>query len=73
MDYTESVCTNATSTTFRPKNETTEERRLRKAAIRADRHDRRVEKKMNKNAFKEQKKQFNRLRCQIQIKTRPIK
>lgn len=72
MDDTESICTTATTKTIRPKNETPEERRLRKAAVREERSSRRIEKKMNKVAFKEQKKEFDRLRGRVQVITRPI-
>lgn len=45
----------STASTFRPKGETPEERRLRKQAIKEERRERRHEKKANKVAFQEQK------------------
>uniref|UniRef100_X1ZD67 Protein LTV1 homolog n=1 Tax=Capitella teleta TaxID=283909 RepID=X1ZD67_CAPTE len=41
---------------YRPKGEDTEERKARKAAVKAERKARREEKKANKEAFKEEKK-----------------
>lgn len=45
----------STASTFRPKDETTEERRIRKRAIKDERRERRQEKKANRVAFHQQK------------------
>lgn len=45
----------STASTFRPKNETPEERRARKQAIKSERRERREEKKANRVAFHQQK------------------
>jgi protein LTV1 len=50
-DGTMDTCTSRAST-LRPRDETAEQRRLRKAAVRAERRERRVEKKANTIAFK---------------------
>lgn len=44
------------TSTFRPKDESTEEKRIRKAAIKQERKERREEKKTNKQLFKSEKK-----------------
>nr|CAD2207559.1 unnamed protein product [Meloidogyne enterolobii] len=65
----------STASTFRPKGESCEERRLRKQAIKEERRERRQEKKANKLAFREQRKAINSERSTIgggKIKIRPI-
>ncbi|CAJ0584175.1 unnamed protein product, partial [Mesorhabditis spiculigera] len=56
MDDDESVI--STVSTLRPKGETPEERRARKAAIKEVQRERRAEKKMNKTAFAEAAQRF---------------
>uniref|UniRef100_A0A1I8BIS8 Protein LTV1 homolog n=1 Tax=Meloidogyne hapla TaxID=6305 RepID=A0A1I8BIS8_MELHA len=63
------------ASTFRPKGETCEERRMRKQAIKEERRERRQEKKANKLAFREQRKAINAEKSAIgggKIKIRPI-
>lgn len=67
-----SIISAVSVSTFRPKDETAEERRIRKASIREERRKRREEKKCNQNAFKEMKKEMNRQRRNIKINARPI-
>lgn len=57
QDYAQSIRSSRVSTasTFRPKNETPEERRVRKQAIKEERRERRQEKKANRIAFHQQK------------------
>uniref|UniRef100_A0A0K0CSS7 Protein LTV1 homolog n=1 Tax=Angiostrongylus cantonensis TaxID=6313 RepID=A0A0K0CSS7_ANGCA len=57
--------------TYRPKGETSEQRRLRKQAIKEARRQRRQEKKGNKLAFAEEHRKIAR-ECAGQIKTIPI-
>lgn len=63
-----SVTSRTSVSTFRPKDETPEERRVRKAAIKEERRERRQEKKQNKLAFKAEKKQMD-----MQASKAPIK
>ncbi|KAI6239799.1 Protein LTV1-like protein [Aphelenchoides fujianensis] len=62
-----SVCT------VRSRGETTEERRERKAAVKAERRDRREERKANKTAFKEEKKKMDAQRGHVWVSGRPMK
>uniref|UniRef100_A0AC34FQN1 Protein LTV1 homolog n=1 Tax=Panagrolaimus sp. ES5 TaxID=591445 RepID=A0AC34FQN1_9BILA len=68
-----SVISGASVSTFRPKGETAEERRLRKQGIKEAQRDRRMEKKMNKLAFKEEKRIMDKQSSRIQVKGRSIK
>ncbi|KAF1768859.1 hypothetical protein GCK72_000672 [Caenorhabditis remanei] len=61
----------STVSTFRPKGETPEQRKLRKAAVKEARKQRRVEKKANKTMFAEEKRKLAKGRIG-QIKARPI-
>ncbi|XP_046386670.1 protein LTV1 homolog [Ischnura elegans] len=61
-DETVSVATSAISQlSFRPKEETPEERRLRKQALKNYRKERRMERKANTLAFKEEKKKQEKI------------
>ncbi|KAI6241129.1 Protein LTV1-like protein [Aphelenchoides fujianensis] len=62
-----SVCT------VRSRGETTEERRERKAAVKAERRERREERKANKTAFKEEKKKMDAQRGHVWVSGRPMK
>ncbi|VDK88831.1 unnamed protein product [Onchocerca ochengi] len=53
---TKSVVSKASLATIRKRGETTEERKTRKAAVKAIRAERRIEKKCNKLTFKEERK-----------------
>ncbi|CAI5438265.1 unnamed protein product [Caenorhabditis angaria] len=64
-----SCCTSVS--TFRPKGETTEQRRLRKAAVKDARRARRQEKKANKVAFADESRKLAKGRLG-QMKARPI-
>ncbi|KIH51339.1 hypothetical protein ANCDUO_18576 [Ancylostoma duodenale] len=68
-DDTMSQCTQAS--TYRPKGETPEQRRLRKQAIKEARRFRRQEKKGNKMAFAEEHRKVAKERAG-QIKAVPI-
>uniref|UniRef100_A0A7E4UT69 Protein LTV1 homolog n=1 Tax=Panagrellus redivivus TaxID=6233 RepID=A0A7E4UT69_PANRE len=59
--------------TYRPKGETAEERRARKAAVKEAKRDRRVEKKANKLAFSEAERAMNHQAAKTMVKGRPIK
>lgn len=72
MDDGVSIISGVSVSTVRPKGETPEERRIRKACIREERRKRREEKKCNQNAFKEMKKELNRQRRNIKLSARPI-
>ena len=72
MDDDASMISAVSVSTVRPKGETPEERRIRKASIREERRKRREEKKCNQNAFKEMKKEMNRQRRNIKVNARPI-
>lgn len=72
MDDGVSMISAVSASTFRPKGETAEERRIRKSLIREERRKRREEKKCNQNAFKEMKKEMNRQRRYIKVNARPI-
>ncbi|XP_077302783.1 LTV1 ribosome biogenesis factor isoform X2 [Arctopsyche grandis] len=64
-DDDESICESVMSTlsvlSLRPKNETPEEKKERKRLLKEYRQERRIEKKANTNAFKEEKKQQDRI------------
>ncbi|KAI6239439.1 Protein LTV1-like protein [Aphelenchoides fujianensis] len=62
-----SVCT------VRSRGETAEERRERKAAVKAERRERREERKANKTAFKEEKKKMDAQRGHVWVSGRPMK
>jgi len=51
--------------TYRPKDETTEERKMRKQAIKEERKSRRVEKKANKIAFKDEEKKQHKVMMNV--------
>jgi protein LTV1 len=68
-----SVISGASVSTYRPKGETAEERRLRKQGIKEQQRDRRMEKKMNKLAFKEEKRIMDKQASRVQVKGRSIK
>uniref|UniRef100_A0A914YQS4 Uncharacterized protein n=1 Tax=Panagrolaimus superbus TaxID=310955 RepID=A0A914YQS4_9BILA len=68
-----SVISGASVSTYRPKGETAEERRLRKQGIKEQQRDRRMEKKMNKLAFKEEKRIMDKQASRLQVKGRSIK
>ncbi|XP_042874983.1 protein LTV1 homolog [Penaeus japonicus] len=53
---TETLITSMSAISFRPAGETPEERRFRKKALKELRRERRIEKKVNRAAFKEEKK-----------------
>ena len=57
-DETKTIKTMISVVSFRPKNETTEERRERKTALKSLQRDRRKEKKMSRLLFKEDKKRL---------------
>ena len=57
-DETKTIKTMISEVSFRPKNETTEERRERKTALKSLQRDRRKEKKMSRLLFKEDKKRL---------------
>jgi len=66
--------TSSLASTFRPKNETAEERRLRKQAVKQCRRERRVEKKSMQEYFKDNKKEMDVQRSKISSgKIRTIK
>jgi protein LTV1 len=67
-----SVISGTSISTYRPKGETAEERRLRKQGIKEQQRERRVEKKMNKLAFKEEKRTMDKQASRIQVKGRTI-
>ena len=68
-----SVISGASVSTYRPPGETAEERRLRKQAVKDQQRERRVEKKMNKLAFKEEKRLIDKQAARPQVKGRSIK
>ncbi|PIO61386.1 hypothetical protein TELCIR_17091, partial [Teladorsagia circumcincta] len=68
-DETMSHCTEAS--TYRPKGETPEQRRLRKQAVKEARRSRRQEKKGNKQAFAEEHRKIAKQQVG-QVKTIPI-
>ncbi|KAK3089237.1 hypothetical protein FSP39_002023 [Pinctada imbricata] len=61
------------ASTYRPKDETAEEKKLRKKAIKEERKDRRVEKKSNKKAFSEEKKRVGKEMMNVHNKLKGIK
>ncbi|VDO40103.1 unnamed protein product [Onchocerca flexuosa] len=69
---TKSVVSKASSATIRKRGETTEERKTRKAAIKAVRAERRIEKKYNKLTFKEERKKAGACCHNSVIKMMPI-
>ncbi|CAD5210607.1 unnamed protein product [Bursaphelenchus xylophilus] len=71
-DDTRSVRSAVSTSTYRPKDETPEERRLRKQGIKEERRIRRAEKKANKNVFKEERKKMSAQRGQVHVDGRTI-
>uniref|UniRef100_A0AC35UAB3 Protein LTV1 homolog n=1 Tax=Rhabditophanes sp. KR3021 TaxID=114890 RepID=A0AC35UAB3_9BILA len=68
----ESVVSGVSTMSFRPKGETSEERRLRKKAVKEQKRARRVEKSGNKEAFKMEKKRIDAQNSTIKLKIRKI-
>lgn len=58
---TETLITSMSAISFRPSGETPEERRFRKKALKELRRERRIEKKINRAAFKEEKKRQEKI------------
>ncbi|XP_071524131.1 protein LTV1 homolog isoform X2 [Panulirus ornatus] len=58
---TETLITNMSAISIRPPGETSEERRFRKKALKELRRDRRIEKKLNRAAFKDEKKRQEKI------------
>jgi len=74
MEEDASSITSSLASTYRPKNETAEERRLRKQSVKQARRERRVEKKSMQEYFKDTKKEMDVQRSKISNgKTRTIK
>ncbi|CAD5207805.1 unnamed protein product [Bursaphelenchus okinawaensis] len=71
-DDTRSIRSAISTSTYRPKGETAEERRERKQGIKAERRIRRAEKKANKTVFKEEKKKMDAQRGNVHIDGKTI-
>uniref|UniRef100_A0A0K0E7J8 Protein LTV1 homolog n=1 Tax=Strongyloides stercoralis TaxID=6248 RepID=A0A0K0E7J8_STRER len=72
MDDSESIMSGVSTLSVRPKGETPEERKLRKQAVKEQQRNRRKEKKLNKLAFKDEKKLMDARNSVIQLKARKI-
>lgn len=68
----ESVISTLTALSFRPKDETPEEKRERKKLVKEHRTDRRMERKANTIAFKQEKVKQDKIRATNSLKTNKI-